>query len=96
MHEHISTTYGLVRDAALNKTRYFHVVDVLEGALTLTTKLLLQYFILQEKSFQLDLLNTRISRFNYGSADRRNKPSEIRRNVLTSKENNLTQSGIVL
>ena len=41
LHNHIATTYGLVRDSILNSTRYFHIVeglvmhDLLEGALQL-------------------------------------------------------------
>lgn len=69
-------------------------MHVLEDVLTLTTKLLLQHYILQEKIFTLELLNSRISAFKYGSADGRNKPTEIGKNVLSSKDNNLTQSGI--
>ena len=67
--------------------------DVLEGVLTLTTKLLLQHFILQEKMLTVELLNSRVSSLKYGSADGRNKPSKIGKNVLSSKDN-LTQSGI--
>ena len=67
--------------------------DMLEGVLTLTTKLLLQHFILQEV-FTIEFLNSRILSFKYGSSDGRNKPSEIGKNVLSSKDNNLTQSDI--
>ena len=43
LQEHVATTYGVVRDSILNKSRFFHVTeglapdimhDVLEGALT--------------------------------------------------------------
>ena len=60
LHSHIATTYGLVHDSILNSTRYFHIVeglvpdimhDLLESALQLCTKLLLNHIIVQEKRF---------------------------------------------
>ena len=103
LHNHIATTYGLTRNCTLNSCRYFHVVDglvpdimhdLLEGSLQLCTKLLLQYLILQEKKFSLQLLNERISCFSYGRADVKNKPSPITEKILTSSDNKLSQSGM--
>ena len=102
LHSHIATTYGLVRDSILNSTRYFHTVeglvpdimhDLLEGALQLCTKLLLNHIIVQEKKFSLEDFNSRISCFHYGPSDVRNKPSLISHTVLTSSDNKLCQSG---
>ena len=102
LHSHIATTYGLVRDSILNSTRYFHIVeglvpdimhDLLEGALQLCTKLLLNHIIVQERKISLEDFNSRISCFHYGPSDVRNKPSLISHTVLTSSDNKLSQSG---
>lgn len=102
LHSHIATTYGLVRDSILNSTRYFHIVeglvpdimhDLLEGALQLCTKLLLNHIIVQERKISLEDFNSRISCFQYGPSDIRNKPSLISHTVLMSSDNKLSQSG---
>lgn len=101
LHDHIATTYGLVRDSILNSTKYFHIVDglvpdimhdLLEGSLALCTKLLLQHFI-QTKCFSVELLNQRISSFSYGHCDAKNKPSAIQHHVVSSTDSKLGQSG---
>ena len=67
LHNHIATTYGLERDSI---PRYFHIVeglvpdimhDLLEGALQLCTKLLLNHIIVQERKISLEDFNSRIS-----------------------------------
>ena len=102
LHDHIATTYGLVRDSILNSTRYFHIVeglvpdimhDLLEGALQLCTKLLLNHMIVHEKKISLENFNERISCFHYGPSDVRNKPTLISSTVLTSGDGKLSQSG---
>ena len=47
--------------------------DVLEGSLQLHIKCLLKYCILQMKYFTLDILNTRIHSFYFGTADATNR-----------------------
>lgn len=101
LHSHISATYGIVEESILNSCRYFHVVDglvpdimhdILEGTLQLTLRHLISYFIRDMKYFTLKDLNKRISSFNYGYADSRNKPSEISKNTFSSSDT-LKQSG---
>ena len=85
IQDHISTTYGITGNSILNKSRYFHVVDglvpdimhdILEGAIQLTLKWLIHHLIYDEKIFSLAILNKRISSFQYGYAELKNKPSE--------------------
>ena len=66
--------------------------DILEGTTQVTLKCLLNYLIKDKKCFSLKTLNERISSFNYGSIDNRNKPSEISKTTFSSSET-LKQSG---
>ena len=102
LHEHISTTFGVTRDALLNSCRYFHVLhglvpdemhDLLEGSLPLVTKLLLVHYIQGQRLFSLADLNSRILPFKYGSAVK-NKPSAITASSLASNDAKLRQSGM--
>ena len=101
LHEHFSTTYGVVSNSVLNSSRYFHVVDgtppdimhdILEGTLQLHIRHLLKYLILQEKLFSLNTLNERIQSFLYGPADTCNKPTTISDDIIISSGNCLKQS----
>lgn len=51
--------------------------DVLEGVAPLEVKLMLRHFIYEEKLLTLEQLNERISSFQYGYGDIKNKPSVI-------------------
>lgn len=97
----LSSTYGVKRSSILNQSRYFHVVDgldldvmhdQLEGVLPLEIKLLLKKYINMDKYFTLDILNERISSFNYPLVDASNKPSSIKQQVLSSDSASLSQS----
>ncbi len=77
---------GIKEDSCLNKLQYFHVTentcvdimhDILEGVAPLEVRLLLRHFIYEEQLFTLELLNHRISGFNYGYENEKNKPSVI-------------------
>ena len=98
----LSSTYGVKRSSILNQSRYFHVVDgldldvmhdQLEVVLPLEIKLLLKKYINMDKYFTLDILNERISSFNYPLVDASNKPSSIKQQVLSSDSASLSQSG---
>lgn len=98
----MASTYGVKRLSILNHSRYFHVVDgldvdimhdQLEGVLPLEIKLLLKKYINVDKRFTLDVLNDRISRFNYALVDTSNKPSPIKPTALISDSASLSQSG---
>ena len=72
--EHISTTYGINRQPALNSLKYFHVADglapdvmhdLLEGAVKMEVKALLQVYTMDKKYFTIEQFNTRLSLFMY-------------------------------
>lgn len=88
--EHVSlnepSKTGVKEDSCLNNLKYFHVTqnisvdimhDVLEGVAPLEVKLMLRHFIYEEKLLTLEQLNERISSFQYGYGDIKNKPSVI-------------------
>lgn len=77
---------GVKEDSCLNKLHYFHVTentcvdimhDILEGVAPLEVRLMLRHFIYEEKLFDLELLNHRMSCFDYGYEGEKNKPSVI-------------------
>lgn len=97
----LSSSYGVKRSSILNQSRSFHVVDgldvdvihdQLEVVLPLEIKLLLKKYINMDKYFTLDILNERISSFNYPLVDASNKPSSIKQQVLSSDSASLSQS----
>lgn len=102
LHDHIATTYGIDRDSILNTSKYFHVTeglapdimhDILEGSLQYELKELLRYFIIEQKSITLNLLNRKITCFRYGPIESPNKPVPISHTSLTSLDHSLKQSG---
>lgn len=77
---------GIKAQSCLNKLHYFHVTenicvdlmhDILEGVAPLEVKLMLRYYVQEEKCFTLNQLNQRISSFEYGFGNEKNKPSII-------------------
>lgn len=101
LRNHIATTFGVTRNALLNSCRYFHVLDglvpdvmhdLLEGSLPLLTKLLLTYYVREQRLFSLANLNSRIASYKYGSAVK-NKPSIISVSSFHSNDSKLRQSG---
>jgi hypothetical protein len=103
LHEHVATTYGVVRDSILNQSRFFHVTeglapdimhDVLEGVLQYETKELLKYLVQQRKIISLSFLNEQIENFSYGYCDLPNKPMPITQQSLNSHDHCLKQTGI--
>ena len=100
LHDHAATTYGICFNSILNTSLFFHVADgmppdimhdILEGSLQLHIKCLFKYCILQMKYFTLDILNTRIHSFHFGTVDTTNRPSAITPDVLTSSNNSVKQ-----
>lgn len=93
--------YGVTENSVLNSSRYFHVVDglapdimhdILEGTAQTTLRCLIRHLVYDEKLFSLSTLNKRISSFNYGFTEQKNKPSEISQFSLQSSDT-LKQSG---
>ncbi|KAJ1519216.1 hypothetical protein ONE63_011178 [Megalurothrips usitatus] len=67
---HLSTAFDATKDAVFD---IFH--DLLEGVAHWVVSLALRSFILKDKYFTLSDFNGRISAFNYGVPDIKNKPS---------------------
>ncbi len=80
------TITGIKGESCLNTLEFFHVTenigvdvmhDVLEGVAPLEVKLLLQHLIYEEKLLCLERLNERLSSYDYGYSNAKNKPSVI-------------------
>lgn len=76
---------GICRDSVLNSLPYFHVTsnialdimhDFLEGILPLEFKLVIGKLI-EDGKLTLDDINSRISSFNYGFTDKKNRPCPL-------------------
>lgn len=66
--------------------------DILEGALAYEAKLLLLYMI-KEKYFTLDELNSRLENMELGYMEAKDRPTVIASNTLSSSSNKLKQEG---
>lgn len=100
--EHFKKTYGLNQYSILNDSRYYHVIgglppdamhDILEGVLHYTVKEVLKIFIVDQQLFTLEELNGRITSFDYGYHNDKNKPAPVQRNRLLSNDHSLKQHG---
>lgn len=76
--------FGVKSHTILNDFRYFHFTecwtfdimhDLFEGIIPLVLKLVLAHYVCESKVLSLNILNTRISSFNYGNIESKNKPS---------------------
>lgn len=83
------SSYGIKSDSPFNFGN-FHVVeglppdiahDLLEGVVPYEVGLILQHFIMVEKLFSLDYINTMIESFPYGPLDLLDKPCVITSNL---------------
>lgn len=100
-NEKYSKIFGVKFDSILNET-YFHSTnnycfdpmhDLLEGIVPLEIKLVLNYFILEEKLMSIETFNSKINLFHYGFVERKNKPSpNFTVPIITSKANKIKQS----
>ena len=68
--------------------------DILEGTLHYEMKEMLKDFIKTERYFTLNELNHRLSTFDYGYYNDKNKPTPITDQKLSSSDNNLRQHGM--
>ena len=93
---------GIKRSSELNKLDDFHVCDnyapdvmhdFLEGILPLEFKLVMAVLI-EEGCFSLQELNERIASFNYGFAEKKNKPSPIQSSHLTNPSGSSGQKAV--
>ncbi|KAK0136550.1 hypothetical protein N1851_027341 [Merluccius polli] len=94
------TLTGLKRDSFLNNLNFYHVTDnvapdvmhdILEGIGPYEVKLILNSLI-ENNHLTLDKLNYRITSFDYGFADKRNKPSVISKHDLRNIDGAMCQS----
>ena len=69
---HVSKTYGINRKPVINRLKYFHTVDglapdvmhdLLEGAVKMEVKALLNVFTSEKEFFTLPQLNKRLETF---------------------------------
>ena len=99
--DHNATTYGIVRNSTLHKSKYFHVMEglvpdiMLEGCLPFEVKEMLKNF-LGLKLFTLEDLNDTILSFSYGVTEATNKPSTISSSTITASDHSLKQTGKLL
>ena len=101
-----SITYGINYRSTLNEIDYFHVAsgqlpqDVMhvlfEGVLIMEMKLLLRKFVYEDKYFNLDTFNLRISHFIYGRVEARNKPPKTFEESHVNGKSKLPLSGAQL
>ncbi|XP_055534134.1 uncharacterized protein LOC129723758 isoform X1 [Wyeomyia smithii] len=92
---------GLVRDCSFHKLKYFHMAnnltfdpmhDLLEGVAGMVIKLFLRD-ALNKKNITIGEINRRINDFDYGDAEKGNKPSaNFTVDMLKKKTNCISQS----
>lgn len=99
-----STTYGVNAPSCLNEIKYFHVANfqmpqdvmhiILEGALPLETRLMLNSFM-DDDILALEDLNQRVKNFTYSRVEARTKPpKEFEKAHFTRPKSKLHLSGM--
>lgn len=93
---------GVIRECALHQLKYFNIAsnytfdpmhDVLEGVGMMVMKLILRDLVINKKLITVDQLNGLIRNFNYGIAEKQDKPSPNFSVVsLKSRNNAISQS----
>ena len=88
---------GIKGSCLFNSLNYFHAAenvtvdimhDLLEGIVPFELKLLLFSYIYDRKLFSLEFLNSRLASFDYGSCDRKNKPTALSEAELRDQQEN--------
>lgn len=88
---------GIKSSCLFNSLNYFHTAenitvdvmhDLLEGVVPFELKLVLFSFIYEQKLFTLELLNCRLACFDYGSCDRKNKPTALSELEIKDQQKN--------
>lgn len=69
--------------------------DILEGVLQYEMKEMLKAFIKIQHYLTLDCLNSRITSFDFGYYNDKNKPTLISETKFASKDNTLRQNGML-
>ena len=68
--------------------------DILEGVLQYEIKEMLKNYIKVEHYLTLEVLNSRISKYDFGYYNDKNRPSPITEQKLSSNDKNLKQHGM--
>ena len=68
--------------------------DILEGVLQYEIKEMLKNYIKVEHYLTLEVLNSRIAKYDFGYYNDKNRPSPITEQKLSSNDNNLKQHGM--
>lgn len=85
---------GVNAECVFNEIPSFHVIenasldimhDIFEGICRYEVPKMLKIFIIDEKIFSLDILNSRIKHFDYGTSVEKNVPLCIPDNILTTQ-----------
>lgn len=95
---------GIKGKCALHGSTFFHISnnkafdllhDYLLGVGPMVLKLVLHKHIIEQKKFNIQFFNGRITAFNYGYAEMKNKPSaNFTDGMLRKNENTLSQKGM--
>ncbi|XP_023247244.1 uncharacterized protein LOC111643507, partial [Copidosoma floridanum] len=98
------TATGLKGDCCLNQSKFFHITnnkvfdvmhDFLCGICPMIIKLVSHEYIIKQKIFNISYFNSRISMFNYGYLEYKNKPSaNFTDSMLSKKEHALSQKAM--
>ncbi|XP_066581711.1 uncharacterized protein [Prorops nasuta] len=98
------TRNGIKGPCCLNESKYFHISynkvfdimhDFLCGLYPMIVKLVLYEYVVIQKIFDTAYLNGKISLFNYGYLENKNKPSaNFTDAILSRKEHNLSQKAM--
>lgn len=98
------TETGVRGECPLNRSRYFHSSrnkifdefhDILNGVGPMVLKLTLKQLVLVQRKFDIEFFNGRISAFNYGYVEVKNKPSaNFTEAMLRKKDHTLSQKGM--
>jgi hypothetical protein len=67
--------------------------DILEGVLQYETKEMLKHYIKVEHHLTLEILNDRITKYDFGYYNDKNRPSPITEAKFSSNDNSLKQHG---
>lgn len=99
-----SKDVGFFKDSVLNQSKYFHCTnnysfdpmhDLLEGVVPMSIKHVLKYLVVEKKYFDVGFLNSQIHSFEYGSIEKKNKPSaNFTLAMLTSSDHSIKQYAI--
>lgn len=103
-NDNTKTETGVKGDCCFNKSRYFHIADnkifdpfhdFLQGICPMIIKLVLKELVIVDRKFSIEYFNNRISTFDYGYVEIKNKPSANFTNAMIQKsQHSISQKGM--